>query len=448
MALVERRDKVGVRGNFRAVEADDDIALLQARLFRAAARFHALDHRAARKAVGRSCRAVKVLDRHAEICSAGHMAVLLQIVNHAQRVVDRNGKADALDARAGGGGAGIFRARDADDVAVHVKQRAAGVAGVDSHIRLEHVDGLAVSVDLAVKRAHNTSCHRKRQLTKRIADGDDLFADLNLVRVADGHSLKAGCVDFQKRHIVHFVRTDDFCVVFVAVIELDGDARRAFDNVVICHDVAVARQDEAAAAGGGRCDLTPDVGGDLRRNADRGVYVHRVNLFRCQALAGVIARKALRERRLFKAVAAVFRRGVLRVILRGLDGLRTHRFLRLGVCLFVFAADVIDDGGQRRAADRSYQRNRNKKRDHAPADAVLLFGVLVFVLIVVRVVGCLMVSLRAARLVRGLKRIAHSFVFMFHHNDLLLYPKSHWFDLCGLFIFCMLLSYFGIMTRL
>ena len=424
MALVERRDKVGVRGNFRAVEADDDIALLEPRLFRAAARFHAPDHRAGRKAVGRSCRAVEVLDRHAEICSAGHMAVLLQIVNHTQRVVDRNGKADALDARAGGGGAGIFRARDADDVAVHVKQRAAGVAGVDGHIRLEHVNGLAVGVDLAVKRAHNAGRHRKCQLTQRIADGDDLFADLNLVGVTDGHSLKAGCVDFQKRHIVHFVRTDDFCVVFVAVIELDGDARRAFDNVVICHDVAVARQDEAAAAGGGRCDLTPDVGGNLRRNADRGVYVHRVNLFRRQALAGIVAGKRCRKLRLFKTVAALAR-GVLRSVLRGLDGLRTHRFLRLGVCLFVFAADVIDDGGQRRAADRGHQRDRNEKRDHAPADAVLLFWIFVFVLIVVRVVGCLMVSLRAARFVRGLKRIAHSFVFMFHHNDLLLYPKSH-----------------------
>ena len=43
------------------------------------------------------------------------MTVLLQIIDHTQRVVDWNGKTDTLNARAGGGGAGVLRARDTDD---------------------------------------------------------------------------------------------------------------------------------------------------------------------------------------------------------------------------------------------------------------------------------------------------------------------------------------------
>ena len=224
------------------------------------------------------------------------MTVLLQIINHTQRVVDRNCKADALDARAGRRGAGVLCARDADDVAVHVKERSAGVAGVDCHIRLQHVDGLAVGIDLAVERAHNACRHRKSQLAQGVADGNDLFADLNLIGVADGHSLKTGRVDFQKRHVVHFVGADDLCVIFRSVIELDGHARCALDHVVVGHNVAVRGEDEAAAAGRCGCNLTPDVGGDLRRNTDAGVHVHRVDLFRGQALAGIVTRKRRRKR--------------------------------------------------------------------------------------------------------------------------------------------------------
>ena len=224
------------------------------------------------------------------------MTVLLQIINHTQRVVDRNCKADAFDARTGRRGAGVLCACDADDVAVHVKQRSAGVAGVDCHIRLQHVDGLAVGVDLAVERAHNACRHRKSQLAQGVADGNDLFADFDLVGVADGHGLKAGCVNFQKCNVVHFVGADDFRVILVAVIKLHGHARCALDHVVVGHNVAVRGEDEAAAAGRCRRDLSPDVGGDLRRNTDAGVHIHRVDLFRGQALAGIVTRKRRRKR--------------------------------------------------------------------------------------------------------------------------------------------------------
>ena len=329
------------------------------------------------------------------------MTVLLQIINHTQRVVDRNCKADALDARAGRRGAGVLCARDANHIAVHVKQRTAGVAGVDCHIRLQHVDGLSVSVDLAVERAHNARRHGKGQLAERIADGNDFFADLNLIGVTDGHSLQACRVDLQKRHVVHFVGADDFRVILFAVIELDSHACRALDHVVVGHNVAVGGEDKAAAAGRCRRNLPPDIGGDLRRNTDAGVHIHRIDLFGAEALAGVVAGKRLGKRRFFQRVAAVLALRILRAVLRILrrfDRLAAHGFRRLGVCLFIFAADAVDHARERRAADGGDQRHRHKQGDHAPADAVFLFvGIVVLILIrmIAPIIGTLPVSFRA-----------------------------------------------------
>ena len=68
----------------------------------------------------------------------------IRIVDHLSDkvldVVDRDGVADAFDAH--GRALGID---NADDVAVGIKQRTAGVAGVNRRIRLDGVDGHVVN---------------------------------------------------------------------------------------------------------------------------------------------------------------------------------------------------------------------------------------------------------------------------------------------------------------
>ena len=102
------------------------------------------------------------MQRDAEIGPAADAAVLLQIIDYAQHVVDGDGKAKALDGHAAVRCAGYLCGRNADDIAVHVEQRPAGIAGVDGCVGLQHVDGCSISVDLTVKCADVTGGHGKR----------------------------------------------------------------------------------------------------------------------------------------------------------------------------------------------------------------------------------------------------------------------------------------------
>ena len=92
-----------------------------------------LHERAARlgEVEGFACLVVDVGDGHAEV-AAGDLA-LLELRQEALGGVDRRGEADALRAAAADGGV------DADDLAVDVEQRAAGVAEVDGGVGLDEV---------------------------------------------------------------------------------------------------------------------------------------------------------------------------------------------------------------------------------------------------------------------------------------------------------------------
>jgi len=88
--------------------------------------------------------------------------------------------------------------------------------------------------------------------------------------------------------------------------------------VVVRDDVAVFRQDEAAAGARGGRGLAPDVGGHLRGDAADRADVHLVDLRRGERLARVVGRERIGQRPALKAVGAL--------VVRGLRGGLSGRF--------------------------------------------------------------------------------------------------------------------------
>ena len=116
---------------------------------------------------------------HAEQGVLGHLAGA-QLVDHRLRRIDGDGEADVL-------GLPGDRGVDADDVALEVEQRAAGVARVDRGVGLQEVgEVLAVGLgEAAVLGRHDAGRHRRPAgEVEGVADGDDLVAHLEGIGVA------------------------------------------------------------------------------------------------------------------------------------------------------------------------------------------------------------------------------------------------------------------------
>ena len=192
-------------------------------------------------------------DAQHDLTALGLILDGIRVVNHLRDeildVVDRDGVADALDAH--GRALGVD---DADDVAVGIKQRAAGVAGVDGRIRLNGVDGHVVDGQLLLDGGDDARGHRAVHLTHRVADGHGQLADLKLIAVAEGRGIQAGRVDLEHRDVVALGGTDErglVALLFAAVagVDVDGDLVRAGDDVVVGQNVAVLRDDDAGTGG-------------------------------------------------------------------------------------------------------------------------------------------------------------------------------------------------------
>ncbi len=82
----------------------------------------------------------------------------------------------------------IDRGVDADDFAVEVEQRAAGIAAIDGGVGLD-VIVVGAGIDIAVARRDDAGGHRAAE-AERIADGDHPFAEPQLVAVAELHRLE------------------------------------------------------------------------------------------------------------------------------------------------------------------------------------------------------------------------------------------------------------------
>ena len=91
--------------------------------------------------------------------------------------------------------------------------------------------------------------HGECELTEGIADGVDLFADLNAFTVAHFNGGEAGGIDLQNRNIVFFLNADDGGVIGLAVVEHDRDFVIALicslDDMVVCNYISVGGNDKA-----------------------------------------------------------------------------------------------------------------------------------------------------------------------------------------------------------
>src|SRR5271165_351294 len=176
-----------------------------------------------------------------------HAAIGHQVVGDVFRGVDGNGEADAR-----GGAAGrVNRGVDADDFAMRIDERAAGISAVDGRVGLDgFVDesGLA-GLHRAADGAHHPGGQRGLK-AEGIADGQNFLSDLQGRGIAEsqGRQRFALGIDFDQCHVVALIRANDFCRVARLVAKDYLNALRFLDDVKISEDVA-ARVDHETGTG-------------------------------------------------------------------------------------------------------------------------------------------------------------------------------------------------------
>ena len=100
-------------------------------------------------------------------------------------MVDGYGKADIIN---GGSAArtGVFRVCNAYHFSIEIKQRAAGISGVDRAVCLDQLHGYAVGQgNLSVQGADRSRCQGKGQFPKGIPDSDHAVPYIQILRISD-----------------------------------------------------------------------------------------------------------------------------------------------------------------------------------------------------------------------------------------------------------------------
>src|SRR6185437_4830207 len=168
--------------NVLAIELDDDIAWLDGAVVDRPALDDPGDQRPSGgchvEAFGDIVR--HRLDTHAKPATP-RLAIPAQLVDHAGSKLRGNGKADADRSTRWRDDRGV----DADDLAVHVEQRPAGIAAVDGGVRLDEIV-IGTGIDVAVTGRNDAHRDRTAQ-TERIAHGHDPIADTHLAGIAELH---------------------------------------------------------------------------------------------------------------------------------------------------------------------------------------------------------------------------------------------------------------------
>ena len=236
-------EKVGGFGQRLTVCLQNEIALLNAGFVAGAAGRDFHDEQRSLAAVERDgCDLHRDADHHLAV----DLAVGDEIIDHVSGRRDGNGEAEPLYAY-GGGGAHLHRV-DADDLSVYVDEWAAGVAAVECGIRLNERHCDAVNVYIAVDGRNNAVGQRAAQLhAERIADGVHGIADGQRIGIAKLRSGEVFGGDLDDGKILFFVQSQKAGAVVLACVEYDITLSAARDDMRVCEDITVGRENDARA---------------------------------------------------------------------------------------------------------------------------------------------------------------------------------------------------------
>ncbi len=136
------------------------------------------------------------------------------------------------------------RGIDADDLAIHIEERATGIAAIDSSIGLDEIV-IRTRVDIAVACRNDTDGHRAAE-AKWIADRHDPIADAGLGRIAEFHGNQLVLLRIYLEHgnVGLGILADQFSLQLRAVIEIDFNLVRIGNDVIVGHDDALLGIDD------------------------------------------------------------------------------------------------------------------------------------------------------------------------------------------------------------
>ena len=222
-----------------------------------------------------------ILDHHAKI-AALYKAIFQDIIDHSLHIVHGDREADTLNGSAGIAGAGILGSGDTDHLALHIEQRSTGVTGVDGCVSLDHTHRSTVGVHHTVHCADIAHGKGGGKLTQGVTDGRHHRANHQVIAAANAHTGEILTGDLQDSQVIGGIIARHLSIMLHAV---SGDHRQgggAFEHVVIGDNIAIFRNDKAAAGRSRTGNLAKHIGGHLVRDGNHRIHIHRIYLRGCQ----------------------------------------------------------------------------------------------------------------------------------------------------------------------